>query len=503
MPAYAPILSLAVFVVAYFLFAIFPTWRSRVAMAGAAILIFTGSLVPPPSGAPDTRVEGGASTPGAIVPGEPRPTTTDDAPGTPAIGLPHGGPASAAPAAQVPLRDARFPARVLISVREAFTRLVSWNIMGLFFGTLLLAELFLLSRAPSVIAEAMIAHLSSARGAMIALCGLAGFISMFVENVAVVLLLAPIAFSLAEKLKTSPVALLIGVAISSNLQGTATMIGDPPSMILAGYMKMGFFDFFVYHGRPGIFFAVQVGAIASAVVLAWIFRRHRGRIHITDVETARSWVPAAFLVVLIAGLSLSSVVDPDFTWYAGTLTMLLATLAFAWHALAARWNSPRELVRCLDWDTTFFLIGVFILVGGLSESGWLERLADVIAGRMGGNLVATFVLIIALSVLISGFVDNVPFLLAMIPVVQSVAAKIGAQAGGMDPLPLLLFGMLVGACLGGNITPIGASANVVTLGLLRRRGYVVSFRSFMALSVPFTVVAVLASSVFIWLVWGR
>jgi Na+/H+ antiporter NhaD/arsenite permease-like protein len=122
---------------------------------------------------------------------------------------------------------------------------------------------------------------------------------------------------------------------------------------------------------------------------------------------------------------------------------------------------------------------------------------------MGGNLVATFVLIIALSVLISGFVDNVPFLLAMIPVVQSVAAKIGAQAGGMDPLPLLLFGMLVGACLGGNITPIGASANVVTLGLLRRRGYVVSFRSFMALSVPFTVVAVLASSVFIWLVWGR
>lgn len=484
MPSYASILSLVVFVTAYALFAFFPTRRSIVAMAGAAVLVLSGSLVPPA----DTSGTGDHSPRGTAV--------------AAAAGSGAAVPRSSQPADFAPDRPMGYGERVRTSFGEAATRFVSWNVMGLFFGTLVLAELFLLSRAPAVIAEAMVARLSSARLAMLALCGLAGVISMFVENVAVVLLLAPIALSLSEKLKTSPVPLLIGVAISSNLQGTATMIGDPPSMILAGYMKMGFFDFLVYHGRPGIFFAIQAGALASAAILAWCFRKNRNAIHIADVESARSWVPAWFLVALVVGLSLSSWIDADFTWYAGTLTMALAAIALAWHACAARWVSSRKLVLCLDWDTTFFLIGVFVVVGGLSESGWLERLADGIAGRMGGHLGATFALVVVLSVVISGFVDNVPFLLAMIPVVQSVASKTGGAEHSATTLPLLLFGMLVGACLGGNVTPIGASANVVTLGLLRRRGHVVGFRDFMAMSVPFTIVAVLASTLFIWIVWA-
>ncbi len=183
--------------------------------------------------------------------------------------------------------------------------------------------------------------------------------------------------------------------------------------------------------------------------------------------------------------------------------MSLAVMALIWYAKRARWESPRHLVRCLDWDTTFFLIGVFIIVGGLSESGWLERLADVIVLHVGGHLMGSFLLFIVLSVVISGFVDNVPFLLAMIPVVKSVADKMGPVGDGVDPLPVLLFGLLVGACLGGNITPIGASANIVTLGLLRRRGHVVGFRQFMRISIPFTVLAVLAASLFIWFVWAR
>ena len=372
---------------------------------------------------------------------------------------------------------------------------ISWNVMGLFFGTLILAELFLMSRVPAMLAEWLVDKSKSTRVAMLALCTLAGVISMFVENVAVVLLVAPVALSLADKLKISPVQLLIGIAISSNLQGTATMIGDPPSMILAGYMRMGFWDFFAYHGRPGIFFAVQIGAIASLVVLAFVYRRHSSKPSHLRQETARSWVPATLLGLLILGLSFATVFDPEFAWFAGVYTLGLSAIALAWYRLHARWGSTRTLITSLDWETTFFLIGVFVLVGGLSDSGWMDRLSGLMANSVGGSVALAFTVIVVFSVIVSGFVDNVPFLLVMIPVAQKVADQIHA------PVPLLMFGLLIGACLGGNLTPIGASANVVTLGILKKRGYTVSFREFMGMGIPFTAAAVLSACAFVWWIW--
>ena len=444
-------LVLVVFLLCYAAFAAFPARRSKSALAGAAVLILAGCI--------------GAEAPGG------------------------------------------WSARVVEGLRDAFIGgggeepLVNWNVMGLFVGMLVLAELFLRSRAPEFIAEAMLSRFSSARAAMVALCGLSGLISIAVENVAVVLLLAPIALSVAERLRIHPAPLLIGLAICSNVQGTATMIGDPPSMILAGAMKMGFCDFFVYHGRLGIFFAIQAGAIASLAVLWWVFRGYRGAFRIDTRTTVLSWVPSAMLVALIVGLSLSSLVDPEFRWFAGTLTVAFGLAGLVWNACRARWMPTRLLLEELDWDTAAFLVGVFILVGALSTSGWLERLAAALAGLSGGSLALAFVVFVMLSVAISGFVDNVPFLLAMIPVVRDVAARLPEDAGN-HPVEVLLFGLLAGACMGGNITPIGASANVTALGILRRRGQTVSFGDFMRISVPFTIAAVVASALFIWLVWA-
>ena len=380
--------------------------------------------------------------------------------------------------------------------RDALATKISWNVIGLFFGTLILAELFLMSRVPAVIAEWLVGKSPSSRVAMLALCALAGVISMFVENVAVVLLVAPVALSLADKLKISPVPLLIGIAVSSNLQGTATMIGDPPSMILAGYLRMGFWDFFAYQGKPGIFFAVEVGMIASLVVLAVVYRRHKGKSVLIAQEKARSWVPAVLLGLLISGLSFATVFDPEFAWFAGVYTLSLSAIALVWFRLIAHWGSTRQLIKTLDWETTFFLIGVFVLVGGLSDSGWMDKLSGFMAHSVGGNAALAFTMIVLFSVIVSGFVDNVPFLLVMIPVAQKVADQIHA------PVPLLMFGLLIGACLGGNLTPIGASANVVTLGLLKKRGYTVSFREFMGIGIPFTAAAVLSACAFVWWIWG-
>ncbi len=383
-----------------------------------------------------------------------------------------------------------------ITWQAALLEHVSWNVVALFFGTLILAELFLLSRMPAVIAERLVDRAKTVRGAMLVICTLAGFISMFVENVAVVLLVAPVALSLADKLKISPVRLLILIALASNLQGTATLIGDPPSMILAGYLKLTFNDFFFYHGKPGIFFAVQVGGLAALGVSAYILRNHKESIKMIPLEKVRSWIPTVFLCFLVLGLSLTSVFDPDFKWLAGTLTMVLAIAALLWYRLGAHWGSTKKLIRTLDWDTTFFLIGVFIVVGALSSSGWLDVVAKGLATAAGGNIMLSFIMIVSVSMVISGFVDNVPFLLAMIPVTQKMADTMAV------PVPLLMFGLLIGACLGGNITPIGASANVVAVGMLKKRGHIVSFAEFMKIGIPYTLAAVAASAVFVWLVWA-
>jgi len=384
----------------------------------------------------------------------------------------------------------------VIGWKTALYEKIDWNVMGLFFGTLVLAELFMLSRVPAVMAEWLVDKARSARGAMLALCALAGAVSMCVENVAVVLLIAPVALSLAARLKTSPVPLLIGIAICSNLQGTSTMIGDPPSMILAGYMQMGFWDFFVYKGKAGIFFAVQIGAICSMGLLAWVFRGHREGAVLLTQETARSWVPTVLLGLLVVGLSFATAIDPEFEWFSGAYTLGLSLIALVWFRWFAKWGRLREFGKTLDWDTTFFLIGVFVLVGGLSESGWMDKLSDVFAATVGNSPALAFAAIVLFAVLVSGVVDNVPFLLVMIPVVQTVADKI------QTPVPFLMFGLLIGACLGGNLTPIGASANVVTIGILKKQGYTVSFREFMRIGIPFTVLAVVPACIFVWLIWG-
>jgi len=331
---------------------------------------------------------------------------------------------------------------------------------------------------------------------MIAVCVLSGAISMFVENVAVVLLVAPVALSLAEKLNINPLRLLILIALSSNLQGCATLIGDPPSMILAGYLKMGFNDFFVYHGKPGIFFAVQAGALASVAVMAWYFRAHREETGTMGVEKVRSLIPSILLVALVIGLATSTVWDPGFAWFAGTFTLVRAAVGLVWYRWVAQWGSTRKLIRELDWDTSMFLVGVFVVVGALSSSGWLETLSATISNAVGNSRFFAFLAIVAFSVILSAFVDNVPFLAVMIPVVQQVANRLGAE------VPLLMFGLLIGACLGGNITPIGASANVVAVGILRKRGQLVSFGEFMKLGVPFTLAAVTAACALVWLVWA-
>ncbi|MBM3248558.1 MAG: TRAP transporter large permease subunit [Candidatus Omnitrophica bacterium] len=383
----------------------------------------------------------------------------------------------------------------VMSPKEAFFA-INWNVMGIFVGTLVIANIFMESRMPAYLAEVIVNKAKNTAWSILFICILTGFISAFVENVATVLIVAPIALSLAKKLKINPMNMMIGIAISSNLQGAATLIGDPPSMLLGGFAKMNFVDFFFYRGRPSIFFAVEIGALVSFVVLYFIFRHNKEKVQLVRVEKVKSVVPTIILVGLIILLALSSFFDVGFSYMAGIICMIVGIIAMLWEKFINK-TPVFDGIKSLDWDTTFFLMGVFVLVGSITLTGWIETLSSFLSGIVGGNIFLCYTIIVFLSVLLSGFIDNVPFLAAMLPVGISLADKLAINPS------LLLFGLLIGASLGGNITPIGASANIVACGILKKEGYEVRFKDFMKIGIPFTLAAVVAAYLFVWFVWYK
>jgi len=385
-------------------------------------------------------------------------------------------------------------ARVL-TLKEAFLS-INWNVMGIFVGTLIVADIFMESRVPAYIAEIIVDRARNTAWAILSICVLTGFISAFVENVATVLIVAPIALSLAKKLKINPMNMMIAIAISSNLQGTATLIGDPPSMLLGGFAKMNFMDFFFYKGRPSIFFAVELGAIVSFFVLYFIFRKHKEKTELLAVEKVKSWIPTGILVTLIILLALSSFFDTGFSYMAGIICMVFGIISIFWEKFVNK-GSILEGIKSLDWETTLFLMGIFVLVGSIALTGCIETISKSLSGLIGSNVFLGYTLLVFVSVFLSAFIDNVPFLAAMLPVALSMSRDLN-----IDP-SLFLFGLLIGASLGGNITPIGASANIVACGLLKKEGYEVKFKDFVKIGLPFTLTAVSAAYLFIWFIWGK
>ena len=379
-----------------------------------------------------------------------------------------------------------------ISVKQALLS-INFNVLGVFLGTMILSGLFIYSNVPGFLAVRLVDRSRNVGMALLLICLLASFISSFTENVATVLIVAPIAFEVAKKLKANPIPFLIGIAISSNLQGSATMIGDSPSIILAVSHRMNFMDFFWMKGRPGIAFAVEAGALASFIVLYLVFRKFKQGIQRMEEIKIKTWVPTILMVLMIFFLGASSFIINKPYYTIALICLFFGAVGLVWHKIFAK--EEFSFAKSIDWRTFFFLIGVFILIGALSHAGIIKDLANFISNITGGNIFLTFTLIVWISVLFSAFVDNIPYIIAMIPVAKILASSMGARP------ELLLFGLLIGATLGGNITPIGASANIVSMGMLRERGYKPSFKDFLKIGLPFTLAAVSSAYLFLWLIW--
>jgi Na+/H+ antiporter NhaD/arsenite permease-like protein len=379
-----------------------------------------------------------------------------------------------------------------LSLKEA-TNSINYNVLGVFLGTMVLSGLFIFSGVPAYLATKLVDRSKTVGMALLSVCILAGFISSFVENVATVLIVAPIAFEVAKKLKANPVPFLIGIAVSANLQGCATMIGDSPSLILALSSGMNFMDFFWMKGRPGITFAVELGAVASFYVLYLIFKKYKQPIIQIEEAKVKTWFPTILLSLMMFTLGLSSFVQDKPTYAIAFICLTYGVVGLIWHEI--RHKESISLIKDLDWHTFFFLIGIFVLVGSLNYRGVVDDIAAFIIKTTKGNQFLAYTIIIWLSVLLSAFIDNIPYIVAMIPVAKIVAASLGVSP------ELFLFGLLIGTSLGGNITPIGASANMVAVGLLRKHNYHIKFVDFLKIGLPFTIAAVSVAYLFLWFVW--
>ena len=378
-----------------------------------------------------------------------------------------------------------------------FFELINWNILMIYVGSMIIAALFIYSRVPARIADALVTISPSTGIAVVLILAMTGIISIFVENVATVLVMAPIALALSKKLKLNPVPFMIGLALMSNLEGTATLVGDPPSMIFASYAHYTFNDFFAHQGKISIFFFIQAGLLVGCIFFYCFFSKAKEKASV-DKEEVISYLPLWLLLIMIAGLAVISFLSSELGYSSGCLVLGLGMIGLIWYHLNQKktYGEVWQLVKELDWETIAFLIGIFVVVGAISETGLLGDFALWLAHVTGGSKFLGFLLILLFSILISGFVDNVPYIIVMLPVAGNLAQAMGIQK------ELFMFALLIGSCLGGNLTPFGASANVVTMGILKKEGHPITFPGFLKISAPFTVLTTAAAAAVLWAVWA-
>ncbi|MCR5551491.1 MAG: arsenic transporter [Oscillospiraceae bacterium] len=374
---------------------------------------------------------------------------------------------------------------------------INWNVLMMITGTMLIVYYFIESQMPNRIAELLLSKAKNVMWVTILMSLFSGIVSAFIDNVATVLMVAPVGIAICKKLNINPVGMILSIAVSSNLQGAATLVGDTTSIMLAGAANMDFLDFFWMEGRPGMFFAVELGAVATVPIMMILFRKDRQPVSSTDRTAVNDYVPSVMLILMVALLIAASFLPNKPETTNGLICMGLAVVTVVLDLVRHRGGKRfGAAVRSIDFETLFLLVGLFLVIAGITEIGIIGEFANWIVKVGGSNPFLLYTMIVWGSVLISAFVDNIPYVMTMLPVLAQVTASLG-----MEPY-LFYFGLLCGATLGGNLTPVGASANIAGAGLLRKQGWEVRFKDFARIGIPFTLTAVAVGYLFIWVFWS-
>lgn len=386
---------------------------------------------------------------------------------------------------------------------------VDYNVLIMIASTMGTVSLFIESRMPGRLAEMLMTRVPNVKWAVVALSLFAGIISAFVDNVATVLMVVPVALAISKKLNFSPVAMIIAIAVSSNLQGAATLVGDTTSILLGGFANMNFMEFFWMDSKPGIFWGVELGAVVSALVLCYLFRDMKDPVTARVETEVEDYFPSILMVgTVVLLIAASFIPEPDgglllslYNMRSGLVCLALFLIGLVRACVREKSANPFKRVMAeMDYQTLLLLFGLFIVIEGIRSAGVIDLIASLFYKLGGNNPFVLYTAIVVASVILSAFIDNIPYVATMLPVIQSLAMMMNGGAGAAPNV--FYFGLLTGATLGGNLTPVGASANITAIGILRKNGETVTTKDFLRIGVPFTVAAVVCGYAFIWLFWG-
>ena len=312
--------------------------------------------------------------------------------------------------------------------------------------------------------------------------------SGMLDNVTTVLLVGPMTLAITNILKVDPVPYIITQIMASNIGGTATLIGDPPNIMIGSAAKLSFVDFILNTGVATVF-VIIVGLIC----MYFIYGR---KLFVTDESIAK-----------VMQLDENKAIKDRKLMHESVIVIILVALCFIFHdqlgvqsctvAIAAACimlliggQEPEEIIADVEWPTILFFIGLFIVVGGMKKVGVITMLANGLISITNGNMVVTMMVILWVSAIVSSFLDNIPFVATLIPMILTM------QSEGMDVAPIW-WALSLGACLGGNGTLIGASANVVLSGISKNNGHPITFGQYFKIGFPMMILSIIVCSVFL------
>ena len=379
---------------------------------------------------------------------------------------------------------------------EEAVHAIDFNTIGLLVGMMIIVGI---TRQTGVFEFLAIKAAKSSKGEplkiLAALSLVTAALSALLDNVTTVLLIVPVTFAIAQKLRISPIPILIAEIIASNVGGTATLIGDPPNIMIGSATHLGFMDF-VINLTP----IVVVIYVCTLTLLRLIYRsqlvadpeRQKSIMELNEfdeLKDMRLLKKCMFVLALtVFGFVIHQYVHLESSVVALTGASLLLLISR---------EDPEHALHNVEWPVIFFFIGLFVLVGSLEKVGVIEAIAAAALDVTGGAMLPTAMLILWMSGIASAFVDNIPFVATMIPLIKNM----GQMMGVTDPAALNFFwwSLSLGACLGGNGTIIGASANVVVIGMAEKRGSRITFVKFFVIAFPLMIMSLVLASAYMYL----
>ena len=382
----------------------------------------------------------------------------------------------------------------IINQNAAFEE-IDWNVIFLLIGMMVIVGI---TKDTGIFQYAAIKTAKAVKGEPVRILILFSFLSAvfsaILDNVTTVMILTPVIILVAVELGLSPIPFVISSAVASNIGGTATLIGDPPNIMIGSAADFGFMDFLVNLGP-----VVVINFLAMCIIIYLLFHKKlkvsiERRARIMEFDESRSIKDKNLLIksLTVIALVIFGFLIHD---HVGLKPATIAMFGAAVLMLLAGKEEVEHFFHEVEWGTIFFFVGLFILVGGLVKLGVIEILASAILSVTEGNLVLTSELIVWLSGVMSAIVDNIPYVATMIPMVEHMGAAVGHAA--VEPV---WWSLALGSCLGGNGTLIGASANVVGAGIAGKNGYKISFLEFTKYSSLITIITLAISSLYIYLV---